>query len=129
MRHLLLNFSHPLTDEQRQDLEKRIGSVPEERKIEVQVPPQTSMTQAATALVDGLNLSAEQWQITPLLIVPPGFSILASVLLAELHGRIGHFPTVVVIRSVPDAPVQTYAIAELINLQQVRERARERRSE
>lgn len=78
------------------------------------------------ALVDATDLSSEEWQTRQLLINPPGYAPAAFVLLAELHGRIGHFPTLVRLRPKP-APVTTYEVAELLDLQAVREEARTRR--
>lgn len=51
---------------------------------------------------------------------------MAFVLLAELHGRIGHFPTLIRLRPKP-GPVTMYEVAELLNLQTIRETARTRR--
>ncbi len=45
---------------------------------------------------------------------------------AELHGRIGHFPAIIRLRSRP-GPVTTYEVAELLNLQSIREEARKHR--
>jgi len=51
----------------------------------------------------------------------------AFVLLAELHGRIGHFPSLIRLRPLPGSTPTTYEVAELINLQAIREEARGRR--
>lgn len=61
------------------------------------------------------------------LINPPGYAPAAAVLLAELHGRSGHFPAIVRIRPVPDSNPTRYEVAEVINLQAIRERSREER--
>ena len=50
----------------------------------------------------------------------------AFVLLAELHGRIGHFPTLIRLRP-RSGPVTTYEVAELLNLQAARDASRARR--
>lgn len=72
------------------------------------------------------HLHSEEWQTHPLLINPPGYAPAAFVLLAELHGRIGHFPSLIRLRPKP-GPVTTYEVAELLNLQTIREEARLRR--
>ena len=72
------------------------------------------------------NKVSEEWQTSPLLINPPGYAPAAFVLLAELHGRIGHFPSLIRLRPKP-GPVTTYEVAELLNLQAIREEARLRR--
>src|SRR5436189_17759 len=63
---------------------------------------------------------------SPSLGRPPGYTPAAFVLLAELHGRIGHFPSLIRLRPKP-GPVTTYEVAELLNLQAIREEARLRR--
>jgi hypothetical protein len=49
------------------------------------------------------------------------------VLLAELHGRCGYFPAAVRLRPVPDSVPPRFEVAEIVNLQAVREKARGRR--
>jgi hypothetical protein len=73
-----------------------------------------------------VGLSSEEWQTRSLLINPPGYAPAAFVLLAELHGRIGHFPSLVRLRPKP-GPITSYEVAELLNLQNIREAARKRR--
>lgn len=50
-----------------------------------------------------------------------------NVQLAELHGRIGHFPVLIRLRPVADSVPTRYEVAELLNLQAIREQARYRR--
>jgi hypothetical protein len=78
------------------------------------------------AIVESVGLSSEEWQTRQFLINPPGYAPAAFVLLAELHGRIGHFPTLIRLRPRPGA-VTTYEVAELLNLQTIREEARTHR--
>jgi len=78
-------------------------------------------------LVDRVGLGPEGWQTTPLLINPPGYAPAAVVLLAELHGRMGHFPAVLRLRPVEGSVPTRYEVAEIVNLQEVRDRARTRR--
>lgn len=124
---LILNFSHPLTDEQRSQVESLAGiAVTDIRTIPVQIRQDESLEAQIVAIVDKVELSSAQWQTLPLLINPPGYAPAAFVLLAELHGRIGHFPTLLRLR--PKAgPVTSYEVAELLNLQTIRENARTRR--
>lgn len=124
---LILNFSHPLTNEQREHIEALAGVAVEEiRTIAVQIDQARPLVEQVQAIVDAVQLSSEEWQTRPLLINPPGYAPAAFVLLAELHGRIGHFPALIRLR--PKAGVLTaYEVAELLNLQKVREDARKRR--
>ncbi|MGB8347456.1 MAG: CRISPR-associated protein Csx15 [Ktedonobacteraceae bacterium] len=125
---LILNFTHPLTEDQRAQIETLAGSSIEEvRNIPVQINQAETLAPQVAALVDAAGLSSEEWQTRPLLINPPGFAPAAFVLLAELHGRIGHFPALVRLRPVADSVPTRYEVAELLNLQTIREQARYRR--
>ena len=124
---LILNFTHPLTLEQRAQIEALAHtSIEEVRTITVQIEQAEPLEPQITAVVDAVGLTSEEWQTRPLLINPPGYAPAAFVLLAELHGRIGHFPSLIRLR--PKAgPVTSYEVAELLNLQSIREAARKRR--
>ncbi|MFQ5861459.1 MAG: CRISPR-associated protein Csx15 [Dehalococcoidia bacterium] len=125
---IILNFSHPLTPEQLQRIEGLTGQ-PLARVIEVrtQLDHEQPFGEQVRGLVDGIGLSPEQWQTMPLLINPPSLNLIAVTLLAELHGRMGYFPAVLRLRPVPGSNPPQYEVAEVINLQTVRDRARERR--
>src|SRR5947209_17852449 len=122
---LILNFTHPLTDEQRAQIEALASTPIEEvRTINVQINQEEPLEPQITSIVDATGLSPEEWQTRPLLINPPAYAPAAFVLLAEIHGRTGHFPTLVRIRPVVDSTPTAYEVAELLNLQAVRDEAR-----
>jgi hypothetical protein len=124
---LVLNFTHPFTTEQKTQIEALADTHLEDiRTIPVQIDQNEPLVPQIVALVDAVGLSSEEWQTRQLLINPPGFAPAAFVLLAELHGRIGHFPALIRIRP-KTGPVTTYEVAELLNLQAIREQARYRR--
>ncbi len=124
---LILNFSHLLTREQRAQIEALAGAPIEEvRTIPVQIDQAEPLEPQITAIVDAVGLTSEEWQTRSLLINPPGYAPAAFVLLAELHGRIGHFPSLIRLRP-KSGPVTSYEVAELLNLQSIREAARRRR--
>ena len=72
-------------------------------------------------------LTSEAWQTTPLLIVLPALNFITAVLLAELHGRMGYFPPIVRLRPAAGSTPPRFEVAEIINLQAVREGARRQR--
>jgi hypothetical protein len=72
-------------------------------------------------------LTPEEWQTAPLLVVLPSLNYIAAIVLAELHGRMGYFPSVVRLRPVEDALPPRYEVTEIINLQGVRDAARKKR--
>lgn len=126
---ILLNFSHPLTSE-------HLARVAELARAEVErvidIPAtfdhQQPFDEQITALVDEVGLGAEAWQTTLLLVNPPAYNYAAATLLAHLHGRMGYFPTVLRLRPVQGATPLRFEVAELIDLQAVRDEARKRRS-
>ncbi len=124
---LILNFAHPLTDEHKAQIEALANiAIDEIHTIPVQIDQTQPLGPQISATVDAVQLSSQEWQTRPLLINPPGYAPAAFVLLAELHGRIGHFPSLIRLRPQP-GPVTRYEVAELLNLQAVREAARHRR--
>ncbi len=124
---LILNFAHPLTAEQKEQIEVLADTYIEDiRTIPVQINQAGPLEQQIISIVNEVGLTTEEWQTRYLLINPPGFAPAAFVLLAELHGRMGHFPTLIRLRPKP-GPVTAYEVAELLNLQTIREAARTRR--
>jgi len=125
---ILLNFSHPLTPQQLQRIGELSGQQVERvMDIPTQFDHEQPFAEQVRELVDGIGLSPDQWQTTPLIINPPGYAPAAVALLAELHGRMGYFPAMVRLRPVPDSNLTRYEVAEILNLQALRDRARGRR--
>ncbi len=125
---ILLNFSHPLTSEQLQRIEGLLGQQVERvMDIPTQFDHERPFGEQVRGLVDGIGLSPEQWQTAPLVVNPPGYAPAAVALLAELHGRMGHFPAVLRLRPLPGSNPPIFEVAEVINLQAVRDQARKRR--
>lgn len=81
------------------------------------------MTEQIAALVDATGLSSQEWQTRQLLINPPGLAGATATLLAEVHGRAGHFPAILYLGRA--GPV--FRVAEVVDLQQVRDLARRKR--
>ena len=124
---LILNFTHPLTSEQRAQIEAFADiSIEEVRTIRVQIDQTEPLEPQIIDIVNTVGLSSEEWQTRSLLINPPGYAPAAFVLFAELHGRIGHFPSLIRLRPKP-GPMTSYEVAEILNLQTIREEARKRR--
>ena len=126
---LLLNFGHPLTDAQLARIRELAG-----RDIErvVVVPTQFDharpFDEQVRELLATVPLSPEQWQTTPLLVNPPSLAPITAVLLAEIHGRSGYFPTIIRLRPMAGSVPPQFEVAELLNLQAVRDAARTRRA-
>ncbi len=126
---LILNFSHPLTAEQLVRIEALAGeAVTEVREIPAHFDNQQPFIPQVVALADACGLTPQEWQTTPLLIVPPALNFIAVTLLAELHGRMGYFPSCIRLRPVAGARPPRYEVAEILDLQDVRDKARMRRA-
>lgn len=125
---ILINFAHPLAASQHATLEQLLGQTIE-RVVEVKTHFDHTQTfvEQVRLLVDDIGLSSQEWQTTPLLLNPPTLHIIACVLLAELHGRMGYFPPVLRLRPVAGSMPPTFEVAEIINLQAVRDTARSQR--
>ena len=124
---LILNFTHPLTPEHLAQIESLAHtSIEDVRAIPVQIEQSESLAEQITRVIDKAQLTSEEWQTRLILINPPGYAPAAFVLIAELHGRMGHFPTFIRMRP-KQGPVTSFEVAELLNLQTVREEARKRR--
>ena len=127
---IVLNFSHPLTREQLAQLEEQTAQKLE-RVIEVDahIDPGAPLAPQVAAMVERAGLSPVEWQTRPVLVNPPSLNFSTAVLLAELHGRCGYFPPVVRLRPVPGAVPPRFEVAEVLNLQAVRDAARQQRQE
>ena len=77
--------------------------------------------------MDEAALPGETYQNAPILVNPPSLNFITALLLAELHGRMGYFPPVLRLRPVPDSLPPRYEVAEILNLQAVRDEARRKR--
>ncbi len=125
---ILINFSHPLTPDQRGAIEQLSGQkisrlVERMAHFEVDTP---FATQAA-ALVEAVGLTPAEWQQSALGVALPSLNFGAAAVLAELHGRCGYFPPLVRLRPVEGSLPPRYEVAELINLQAMRDAARRKR--
>jgi hypothetical protein len=124
----VLNFSHPLTAAHLAQVEALTGrKVERVGEVKTQFDPQSPFAEQARALVEEVGLSAEEWQTLPLLVNLPSLNVIAGLLLAELHGRMGYFPSLLRLRPVAGTTPPQFEVAEILNLQAVREAARERR--
>jgi hypothetical protein len=125
---IVVNFSHALTTQQQEQLFCLTG-----RKITaiLDVPTMFDLgrlfAEQTTELVDTVSLTRDQWQTETLLIVLPPYAPITATTLAELHGRMGYFPAIARIRPIPDSKPTKFEVADLINLQAIRENARMRR--
>ncbi len=130
---LILNFAHPLTEEHLARIEE-LTNQKVERVIVInsQIDTQQPLAPQVVAMADAAGLTPEEWQTLPILINPPALNFSAVALLAELHGRMGYFPPCIRMRPVVDehgnrVVPPRFEVAEILNLQALRDEARKRR--
>ena len=125
---ILINFSHPMTDEQLERITQLLGQpIDTILSFPAQFDQHRPFIPQAAELVDRVGLTPQHWQTDAILVNLPSLNSIASVVLAELHGRMGYFPPIVRLRPIEEALPPRYEVAEIINLQGVRDTARKKR--
>ncbi len=130
---IIVNFAHPLTEEHLAQIERLTGrKVKRVIMVNSQIDFQKPLAPQVVAMADAAGFSPEEWQTSPILINPPALSTSAVALIAELHGRMGYFPPCIRMRPVvgPDGQrvvPPRFEVAEILNLQAIRDEARARR--
>jgi len=127
---VVVNFTHPLSPHQIQQIEQQadvfIADVLAPSKIPVHFDEVIPFEEQVKEIVDDVPLTDEEWQELSIIVNVPGYAVITAPLIAELHGRMGHFPKILRLRRNADDP-NHYDFAEIIHLQRIRDRARERR--
>jgi hypothetical protein len=119
-----LNFAHPLTAQQQTQIEQLAGtSIENIIDIPTLINEEELLQPQIISMIDAIDQSTHDWHKRHILINPPGYAPAALLLLAEIHGRIGHFPTLIRIRP-KHGSITTYEVIELLNLQTLRDAAR-----
>lgn len=127
---ILLNFSHPLTENQIDQVQALTGNtVTRVIPLAVQFDNDQPFLPQISSLMDQIPLSSEEIQTEPLVVNLPALSSIAALVLAELHGRMGFFPPILRLRPVAGSLPPAYEVAEVINLQNLRDASRRKRNE
>jgi len=125
----IVNFAHPLTLAQLEDLKARFGlSIKEVIAIPTQFDPVQPFAEQVVVLVNQTGLSNDEWQTEPPLVNLPSLSIIAALVLAEIEGRSGHLPAVLRLRPVAGGLTPQFEVAEVLNLYVQRNEARRKRA-
>lgn len=125
---ILINFAHPITEHQKAQIENITGKqIDRVIDIPVQFDNAQPFEPQVLSLLDRVGLSSQEWPTLPILINLPSMNVITAILLAELHGRMGYFPTIIRLRPVQGNTPPQFEVAEVINLQAIRDRARARR--
>jgi len=127
---ILLNFSHPLLEAQRRQIETLLpGPLEEVIELRAHFDHEGDFVGEVQALCARVSLPPEAWEGGQVILNLPGYAPAAAIVLAWAHGLMGHFPTIVRWVPLPGTAPQEYWPVELINLQETREQARLRRSQ
>lgn len=122
---ILLNFLHPIPEGQRSQIEALTGQpLAQTIAVNPQFDEQQPFGPQLQALLAQVPLTPVQWQSEPILVLLPSLNFITALVLAELHGRMGYFPPVVRTRPVANSVPRRFEIAELLDLQATREKAR-----
>lgn len=116
----VINFSHPFTKAQLQEIEAQIGQF-EVVTVKSQFDYEQSFGAQVINLVDEAGLPDDG---EPLVINLPAMGSIAALAIAEIHGRTGHFPKIIRLIQKEDG----WHLAEIIDLQKQRNESRTRRS-
>jgi len=125
---LLVNFSHPLAAAHIGRIRALTGQEIERVvQARVQFDHERPFGPQVRDLVDSVGLTPEVWQTARILLNPPSLQVIAVTVVAELHGRMGYFPAILRLKPVRSTVPPEFEVAEIINLQAVRDEARHRR--
>ena len=124
-RMIIINFSHPLTEVQLLQIRQIAGKdAVKVIDVKTQFDHSAPFSEQMKTALQCIPLNSKDWQTSEILINLPSLNVIAALLLAELHGLMGYFPTVIRIRPIQGSLPPSYEVAELLSLQAVRDAAR-----
>lgn len=125
---VIVNFSHPLLADQRIRVAELAGvkSIGDYFEAPVQLDLSADIAPQVSRIISHVDLSPDDWQTRPIVVILPGLADAAAALLAQLHGIVGHFVTIAVMAR-RSGLAQGYEVTQLLSLQDVRDGARQLR--
>ena len=125
---IILNFSHPHTAEHIAQIEKLTKQKVEQvLSIAVKFDSEKPFEHQLQELMSEITFSSNDLQTKPIIINLPSLNVIAALVLAEMHGRMGYFAPILRMKPVPGVIPPLFEVAELINLQNLRDFARKGR--
>jgi len=113
---IVLNFSHPLTNEHITDIEKMSGKVSRVINIQTQFNLQEPFGPQIEELMKGVETAKGEEEWTEFLVNPPSLSPIAVMVIAEIRTLMGRFPRIIRMRQIAGSLPPKYGIAEIITL-------------
>lgn len=125
---IILNFSHPLTSEHLAAIEALTrNSIAQVQDLPIHFEQSRPFQPQLQLVLEQVTLSPQEWQTAAILVNLPSFNYIAAMTLAELHGRMGYFPPIIRLKPVEGALPPRFEVAEVVNLQAMRDAARKGR--
>ena len=126
---ILINFAYPLTAGQREAIEKLLDQeITQEIHLQVAFNNEIDFKDQVKALFENRHMPVETLTVNPVAVILPSHSFIAGLVLVELHGRMGRFPAVIRFKPKQGSLPLLYEVAEVVDLQQLRESVRQNRS-
>lgn len=114
---IVLNFSHPITEEHKEQLQK-IANVGVKRVIEIhtQLDLNQPLWPQIENLVNQIDLTPEEWQKEYLVFIPPGLSVAAVMVVMALYSKSQRFLPMVVMRPQKGVTPPRFEVGEIVVL-------------
>jgi len=122
---IIINFAHPLTNDHLDQISVITGeNIDKVIEVNSNILTEEPLAPQAIALIDRVVLSKREWQTFSILINLPSLNYTTATLISEIHGRCGYLPTIIRMRPVKGALPARFEVAEIIDLQALRDAAR-----
>jgi len=121
---IIVNFSHPFSTEQLDQLEDVLGAPPE-RIINVPVKlglggTDDDLLGRVAQLLRQIDLTPLQWRQEDIAINLPRHNLITAIVLAMLRVMMGYWPPILRMRPVPGAQPPRFEVASCLDLATVR---------
>jgi hypothetical protein len=126
---ILINFAYPLNQQQRKNIEALLSQeISQVIHRPVNFDNEQPFKDQVEELLEDSNLPVEGLMTHPVAVILPSHSFIAGLVLVGLHGRMGRFPAVIRFKPKAGSLPLVYEVAEVVDLQQMRETIRQKRS-
>ena len=126
----LINFGYPLADLQKARIEELLSqNIGGYFHIPVQFDNSLPFEEQVENLLIDSDLPYQEFMTHPIAIILPSHAYIAALILIEIQARIGRFPAIIRFRPRPESLPLEYEVAEVVDLQHLRDTLRKKRSD